>query len=93
MDRLQERLAKLDPPLRHEVEHRGDCLVITLIESEHNARVSRLIKIDELSSVEQINLVLLHAINELRRKGAQVPLDKDTVLLTSLPSGRVGSPG
>ncbi|KTT03219.1 hypothetical protein [Pseudomonas rhizoryzae] len=93
MDRLHERLAKLDPPVRHQLERRSDGLLITLIESDHNAQVSRLIKAEDMQSIERINLVLLHAINELRRKGAQVPLDKDTVLLTSLPSDRVGSPG
>lgn len=93
MDRLHERLARLDPPVRHELEQRSDGLLITLIEPAHNARVSRLLKADDMRVVEQVNLILLHAINELRRKGAQVPLDKDTVLLTRLPGDRVPTPG
>jgi len=83
MDKLHERLAQLDPPLRHRLERQDDGLLITLIDPEHNARVSRFIRSDELR-VERINLVLLHAINELRRKGAQVPLDKDSVLINNL---------
>ncbi|RED06818.1 hypothetical protein [Ectopseudomonas oleovorans] len=93
MDRLHERLAQLDPPVRHELERRSDGLLITLIEGDHNVRVSRLLKADDMREVEQVNLILLHAINELRRKGAQVPLDKDTVLLTRLPCAGVGTPG
>ncbi|WP_145003441.1 hypothetical protein [Pseudomonas oryzihabitans] len=93
MDRLQERLAKLDPPLGHQLEWRDDGLLITLIDPDHHARVSRLIKANEMHDIERVNLILLHAINELRRKGAQVPLDKDTILLTRLPSEKVGSPG
>ncbi|WP_295460717.1 hypothetical protein [uncultured Pseudomonas sp.] len=85
MDRLHERLAKLDPPVRHQLDRCSDGLLVTLIEPDHNARVSRLIRADDLHEVERINLILLHAINELRRKGAQVPLDKDTVLVTRLP--------
>lgn len=46
-----------------------------------------------MRDVEQVNLILLHAINELRCKGAQVPLDKDTILLTRLPCEGVGTPG
>jgi len=92
MDRLQERLAKLDPPLRHELEQRSDGLLVTLIDPSHNTRVSRLLKAEDMKAVEQVNLILLHAINELRRKGAQVPLEKDTVLLTRLPSDRVTAP-
>lgn len=43
MNRLHERLAKLDPPVRHELERRSDGLLITLIEPGHNVRVSRLL--------------------------------------------------
>lgn len=93
MDRLHERLAKLDPPVRHQLERRSDGLLITLIGADHQARVSRLIKAEDMREVEQVNLILLHAINELRRKGAQVPLDKDTVLLKRLPSDSVGTQG
>jgi hypothetical protein len=93
MDGLHERLARLDPPVHHQLERRSDGLLIILIEPDHNARVSRLLKADDMREVEQVNLILLHAINELRRKGAQVPLDADTVLLTALPSGEVGAPG
>ncbi|AXA67226.1 hypothetical protein QE444_003029 [Pseudomonas sp. SORGH_AS199] len=91
MNRLHERLAQLDPPVRHELERRSDGLLITLIEADHNVRVSRLLKADDMREVEQVNLILLHAINELRRKGAQVPLDKDTILLTRLPGAGVGT--
>ncbi|MDC7827858.1 MULTISPECIES: hypothetical protein [Pseudomonas] len=83
MDKLHERLAQLDPPLRHQLEQRDDGLLITLIDIDHNARVTRLIRAEDLR-VERINLILLHAINELRRKGAQVPLDKDSVFINDL---------
>ena len=77
MNRLHERLAQLDPPVRHELERRSDGLLITLIETDHNVRVSRLLKADDMREVEQVNL----------------PLDKDTVLLTRLPCAGVGTPG
>ncbi|KUM43271.1 hypothetical protein [Pseudomonas sp. EpS/L25] len=92
MDKLHERLAQLDPPLRHRLERQADGLLIILIDPEHNARVSRFMRSDELR-VERINLVLLHAINELRRKGAHVPLDKDSVFINDLSDECISFPG
>jgi len=85
MDKLHERLARLDPPLRHEVVPQDDGLLITLIDPQRNTRVSRLFKYAEMQNVAQLNLMLLYAINELRHKGAQVPLDKDLMLIANLP--------
>jgi len=92
MDRLLKRLAQLDPPLQHRLERRSDGLLVTLIEPERNAQASRLIKAADLQSPERVNLVLLHAINELRRKGAQVPLDKDTALISVIGTEGRGLP-
>lgn len=95
MDCLAARLASLDPPVRHFLEWRIDGgLLVTLIDSSVPAKVSRLIEKKYMRDVEYLNLVVLHAVNELRWKGSRVPLDADTVLVKrdATQVGTVGSP-
>jgi len=82
MERLAARLALLQPPIRHFIEWRGDGgLLVTLIDPAVPASVSRHIDRKHLQDVHYLNLVVLHAVNELRRKGSHVPLEADTVLV------------
>lgn len=81
MDGLKDRLAALRPPVGHFLEWREDGLLITLIDPSIPAKVSRLVNRKQMGDVQVLNLVVLHAVNELRRKGSQVPLDADTVLI------------
>lgn len=82
MEGLAARLALLEPPIRHFIEWRGDDgLLVTLIDPSVPARVSRHIDRKHLQDVHYLNLVVLHAVNELRRKGSHVPLEADTVLV------------
>lgn len=82
MDGLAARLALLQPPVTHFLEWRGNgSLLVTLIDSTVPAKVSRLIDRKFLQDVHYLNLVVLHAVNELRRKGSRIPLEADTVLI------------
>ncbi|WP_434774697.1 hypothetical protein [Pseudomonas oryzihabitans] len=82
MEGLAARLALLEPPIRHFIEWRGDGgLLVTLIDPSVPAKVSRHIDRKHLQDVHYLNLVVLHAVNELRRKGSHVPLEADTVLV------------
>lgn len=56
-------------------------MLVTLIDPSVPAKVSRLIERKHMQDVHYLNLVVLHAVNELRRKGSRVPLEADTVLV------------
>lgn len=82
MEKLAARLASLHPPVGHFLEWRADgSLLVTLIDPSVPAKVSRLIDRKHMQDVHYLNLVVLHAVNELRRKGSRVPLEADTVLV------------
>lgn len=81
MDGLKDRLASLRPPIGHFLEWREDGLLITLIDPSLPAKVARLVDRKHFGDVQYLNLVVLHAVNELRRKGSMIPLEADTVLV------------
>lgn len=81
MNRLKEALAALDPPVKHFIEYRGGDTLLTLIDPEVPAKVSRLITRRTIASIEALNITVLYAVNELRLKGSHVPLQADTILI------------
>lgn len=81
MDGFKDRLALLRPPVGHLLEWNDDGLLITLIDTSLPAKVSRLVDRKHTADAQYLNLVVLHAVNELRRKGSLLPLEADTVLI------------
>ncbi|WP_145012840.1 hypothetical protein [Pseudomonas oryzihabitans] len=81
MKGLGKVLASLDPPVKHLAEWRSEGLMLTLIDPGVPAKVTRLISKAMLSHAGSLNLIILHAVNELRLRGSHVPLDSDMVLL------------
>lgn len=81
MERLRDRLAALRPPIGHFLEWREDGLLITLLDPSLPAKVSRLVDRKHMGDAQYLNLIVLHAVNELRSKGSLVPLEADTVLV------------
>lgn len=81
MDGLKDRLAALRPPVGHFLEWRKEGLLITLVDPSIPAKVSRLIDRKQMDDAQYLNLVVLHAVNELRSKGSMVPLEADTILV------------
>lgn len=81
MDSLRARLEALDPPVKSFLEWRPEGLIISLLDPEVPAKTCRLIAWDAMTDLYQSNLIILHAVNELRRKGSHLPLEADTTLL------------
>lgn len=81
MNRLKEALASLDPPVKHFIEYRGGDALLTLVDPQVPAKVSRLITKRTMMSIEALNIMVLYAVNELRLKGSHVPLQADTILI------------
>jgi hypothetical protein len=74
MDSLKEMLARLDPPLKHSIEMRGEQMLLTLMDPVIPAKVERNLQPRIYQNVDLFYAAILHAINELREKGSQVPL-------------------
>lgn len=75
MKNLRERLERLNPPLVHTVETHGEQMVLTLSDPKVPVRVQRQLAKHQWHNPKLIEVVLLHAINELRGKGSHAPLE------------------
>lgn len=80
MKGLKERLAALDPPVKHSLETRGDTVVITLVDARHLVKVSRAFRNKQLQNEALLYAVLRDAVNELRDKANIAHLDPDELL-------------
>lgn len=81
MDDLRRALSALDPPVKHFVEYRISGMLLTLLDPEVPAKVSRFITSRTMRNAEALNLTILYAVNELRLKGSHLPLHADTVII------------
>jgi hypothetical protein len=77
VQRLKERLAALDPPLKHLIESRGESVVITLIDPTRLLKVSRVLSNGNLSNEELVYTVMRDAVNELRDRSDLSHLNPD----------------
>lgn len=75
MPTIEEVLDSLDPPVKHELQIQGDHASLLLLDPSVPAMVQRCLTIHEVNNKDQLRIVLLYAINELRRKGSHVPLN------------------
>jgi len=82
MNELARSLASLNPPLRHAVEQKDDGYLLTLTDDAIPATVVRHIRNDATRTSAALNILILYAVNELRLKGAHVPLQIDTELVS-----------
>ncbi|WP_263263891.1 hypothetical protein [Pseudomonas sp. RIT-PI-S] len=76
---LRVLLERLDPPLRHSVETRGDEVLLTLEDPQVPAKVQRNLEHRQWHNDTVLAVILLHAINELRGKGSHAPLEAFTL--------------
>lgn len=81
MDSLRARLETLDPPVKSFIEWRADGWLLCMVDPSVPAMVSRVIEWSVMADLGQTNMIILHAVNELRRKGSHLPLEADTALL------------
>lgn len=81
VDALRNQLAALDPPLKHNLESQGDNLVITLIDPERPARVTRTRTLNRslVANTPLLYDVIRDAINELRAGGCHPPISEHEV--------------
>jgi hypothetical protein len=75
MASFKEVLAGLDPPLKHQCETIGEFLHLTLMDPNVPAAVERRIPAHQLADQVAFQLLVLYAVNELRRKGSLAPLE------------------
>lgn len=81
MDSLRARLEALDPPVKSFLEWRADGWLVCLVDPSVPAMVYRVIEWSVMNDLGQTNMIILYAVNELRRKGSNLPLEADTALL------------
>ncbi|WP_462380952.1 hypothetical protein [Pseudomonas sp. Marseille-QA0892] len=77
---LKERLAALDPPVKHSLETRGDTVLTTLVDARNLVKVSRAFRNKQLQNEALLYAVLRDAVNELRDKANIAPLGSDEML-------------
>jgi hypothetical protein len=75
MASIEAVLAGLDPPLKHLCEMHGDTLHLTLTDPSVPATVKREVAKHEYKDPISFQLLVLYAINEIRRKGSHAPLE------------------
>lgn len=75
MASIEAVLDGLDPPLKHRCEIRGDTLHLTLIDPTVQALVTRELSRHEYQDPITFQMLMLYAINEIRTKGSQAPLE------------------
>lgn len=75
MASIEAVLAGLDPPLKHFCEMHGDTLHLTLTDPSVPATVERDVARHEYQDPISFQLLVLYAINEIRRKGSHAPLE------------------
>ncbi|MGE6323330.1 hypothetical protein ACQKEF_24245 [Pseudomonas oryzihabitans] len=63
------------------LEWRADGWLVCLVDPSVPAMVSRIIEWSVMNDLGQTNMIILHAVNELRREGSHLPLEADTALL------------
>ncbi|PVZ19540.1 MULTISPECIES: hypothetical protein [unclassified Pseudomonas] len=74
MEDLKSALSTLDPPLKHKIAYSDQTMLIELWDPEANASVSRLIEPWQYQNRDLLHVIVLHAINELKRKGSRAQL-------------------
>jgi len=75
MKDLHLLLERLDPPVKHTVEARGEQVLLTLVDPQIPAKVQRNLESRQWHNDKVLLVILLHAINELRGKGSHAPLE------------------
>lgn len=75
MASIEAVLAGLDPPLKHVCEMDEDTLHLTLTDPNVPATVERHLARHEYQDPVTFQMLVLYAINEIRRKGSHAPLE------------------
>lgn len=75
MSTIEEVLAGLDPPLKHEMQQCGSKVSLLLFDVLLPAMVQRDLSCYQLNDLPQFHAIVLHAVNELRLKGSYVALE------------------
>jgi hypothetical protein len=74
MNTLTDALNSLDPPVKHELLIEGDYALLLLCDPLAAACVQRKVQGHEMHNPTQFRLIVLYAVNELRRKGSHAEL-------------------
>lgn len=74
MDSFQTLLARLDPPLKHSLAFTAEVMQLELKDPSVGAVARRQVPRWQYQNPEALQVILLHAVNELRRKGSHAPL-------------------
>jgi hypothetical protein len=77
MKSLTDQLAALDPPLKYELQSRGQVTVIVLIDPELPAKVERSLDKHLLNNNLLLYVVIRDAVDELRKMGSRPPVTED----------------
>lgn len=75
MASIEAVLDGLDPPLKHLCTMHGDTLHLTLTDPNVPATVERELARHEYQNPVTFQMLVLYAINEIRRKGSHAPLE------------------
>lgn len=76
MQALKQQLARLDPPLKHEIASQGEVILFTLIDPVRPARVTRSLSQPLVRNTQLLYTVIRDAVNELRALGAHAPVSE-----------------
>lgn len=82
MNLLAEQLAALNPPLQHIIESQGEAIILTLIDPQRPARVSRSLSKTLADNTQLLYVVIREAINEIRALGSQTPVTSKEIFST-----------
>jgi hypothetical protein len=75
MATLEAVLQSLDPPVKYDLMREGDKISLQLFDPSASAFAQRTLFGGELKNHTQFRVIVLYALNELRRQGSHVPLD------------------
>lgn len=75
MATLEQVLESLDPPVKYDLTRQGNKVSLLLFDPSASAFAQRTLSKCELENHTQFQVIVLYALNELRRQGSHAALD------------------
>lgn len=74
MPDIHDVLSHLSPPIKYELEQRGERFTLRLYDEQLGIEAVRTLNLQEFLNKSQFRIIVLYAVNELRSKGSHVEL-------------------
>jgi hypothetical protein len=75
MATLEDVLQSLDPPVKYDLAREGNKVSLRLFDPSASAFAQRTLTVGELENHTQFRVIVLYALNELRRQGSHAALE------------------